>query len=127
MADPITNTVDSVENAGRGAWGNIKSGFNTAVKVGKYALMAGTLVAGVSFAMQPQLLAAVAGNLGTQAAADTLGGTVLQTMGNAATYIGTGVANSGPVWSGAWDLGSSAVGGVSDFITGTDFTPLDPA
>lgn len=124
MADnTVNNVADSVENTARSGWQTIKNTFNGAVRIAKPALLIGAGVAALSFAMDPTLLSSIASDMATQEAATSLTGAVGQSIGNVATYLGTGVANSGPVWSAGWEGLSSAGGSIADWWGATDFTP----
>ena len=121
--DPVNSVADSVEGATRGTWQTIKSTFNGAVRIAKPALIGATAVAALSFAMDPTLMAHVASDIATQEAATTLTGSVAQAGGNYLQYVGTGIANSGPVWEAGWEGLQTAGSGVADWVSNTDFTP----
>ena len=123
MADPVNNVADSVENTARSGWQTTKNIFNGAARIAKFVIPAAAGIAALSFAMDPTLLTSVANNIATQEAATSLTGAIGQSIGNVASYIGTGVANSGPVWSAGWEGISGAGSSVADWWSATDFTP----
>lgn len=124
MADnTLGNAADNIEGAGKNFLQSAWNGVKGAARIAKPVLFGTAAIAALSFAMDPTLLASVASDLATQEAATTLTGAVGQSVGNVATYVGTGVMNSGPVWEAAGSGIADAAGGLSDWWSGTDFTP----
>ena len=125
MTDPVGDMANSVENAGKSAWSSVKGTVKGAFKIAAPIALTATVVAGLSFAMQPALAASVASSFATQEAATTLSGAIAKGAGSYINVVGTGLANSGPVWEATQSALSSAGSGISDWWGDTNFTPTN--
>lgn len=121
MADPLTNGVNNISVGFSHRARQVASFLKTATVWG--GLVGGLMVVGPAFAMQPELLSHVANSAATNEAATTLTGAIAQHGGNLLSAYGTGIANSGPVWEAYGSAATGAWEGISQWWTGTDFTP----